>query len=256
MQWLAPLGAPGAATGAIAIGTVATSTSTTIITLIKTTILIETSTGDRADKVTGSIIRNTVGTLLTATEEQQTGSVVRVPAELAVVAASAEPAVQVGLAELAAQVAQVALAGLDVPVAQVELEALAELEDQVVPAVRAALVVQENQVAPVGLVASAEPVVQVELAELVASAELVNQEAPVVLAGRVAPAGLELAPVAVLVRTKSVIAAHRRGQVPVPRVEDLRAAAETMHAPAAAEAEKAWAAAVTAAAEADEAVVE
>ena len=104
--------------------------------------------------------------------------------------------------------------------------------------VRAELVI--DPVVPVALVVL---VVQVAFAVRAASAELVVQ---------VAPAGLELGqvvavperdPVAVLVRTRSVIAAHHRDQVPVPRVEDLRAAAETMHAPAAAEAEKAWAAA-------------
>jgi hypothetical protein len=52
-------------------------------------------------------------------------------------------------------------------------------------------------------------------------------------------------PVAVPLRTKSVTAAHHRGLVPVPkRVEDLAAAAETTRVPVAAEAAKAWVAAV------------
>jgi len=82
------------------------------------------------------------------------------------------------------------------------------------------------------------------------------------LAARVVPAvqlalnrevGLELAlvvvperdPVAVPVKAKSVIAPHHRGLVRVlQRAEDLAAAAEaTMHALAAAEAARAWAAA-------------
>jgi hypothetical protein len=52
----------------------------------------------------------------------------------------------------------------------------------------------------------------------------------------------ERGPVAVLLRTKSVIAVHRRGQVHLA-VEDLAVAAETMREPAAAEAATAWAAA-------------
>ena len=48
---------------------------------------------------------------------------------------------------------------------------------------------------------------------------------------------------AILAETKSVIAAHPRGQVPVLAAEDLAAAAETTLAPAAAEVAEAWAAA-------------
>ena len=216
-----PPGALGVATGAIAIGTAATSTSTTTITLIRTTISIATSTGDKADKVTGSTTHNTGGMHHMATGEPQTSSAVRVPAEPEIAA------VQV--------IGQEALAELDVPVAQVELEALAGLEDQVVPAVRAALVVPEN---PVVLVAPGDPVVR---------AASVVPESPVELA---------LAPGAVALRTKSATAAHHRGLVAVPRVEDSAAAAETTREPAATEAEKAWAVAVTAAAVAVVVVVE
>ena len=54
--------------------------------------------------------------------------------------------------------------------------------------------------------------------------------------------------VAVRLRTKSVIAARRHDQVPrLAAEEDLAAAAETMHAPAATEAATAWAGVVTAA---------
>ena len=129
---------------------------------------------------------------------------------------------------------------LDVRVAQVELEALAVPEDLVVPAVLAALEEPEGPVVP------AVRAALVVLANPVASVALVNREALAELVNQVAPAELEPVLVAVRVRTRSVIAAHHRDQVLVPRVEDLRAAAETMHAPAAAEAEKAWAAAVTA----------
>ena len=78
------------ATGEIAIGTVATSTSTTTITLIKTT--ISTATSVARVKVIGSIIRNIAEMRHMATEEQQTSSVVRVPAEPGIAA------VQVALA--------------------------------------------------------------------------------------------------------------------------------------------------------------
>jgi len=56
--------------------------------------------------------------------------------------------------------------------------------------------------------------------------------------------GLGLVQVAVAPRTKWVTAAHHRGLVAVPRVEDLAAAAETTRDPAATEAAKAWVAAV------------
>jgi hypothetical protein len=180
----------------------------------------------------GNTTRNIEATLLTATVEQRIGSVAmlvssRAGEELAVVVVSGEPVVRVGLAELA------------VPVAQVEPEALAGLEDQVVPAVRAALVVPENQVAP---------------------AELADQVAPVALANRVAVAELERDRVAVVperdpavvrVRTKLVIAAHRRGLVLLHVVEDLAVAAGTTREPAVTGVVVAWAAAVIAVVVAD-----
>jgi len=105
------------------------------------------------------------------------------------------------------------------------------------PVVQVELVVQ---------VASVEPVVRVDLAVPVASAELVVQVGPAVRVALVvpeSPAALELVPVAVALRAKSVTAAHHPGLVPVPRVEDSAAVAETTRAPVAAEAAKAWAAA-------------
>ncbi len=66
-----PLGALGVATGAIAIGTVATLRSITIIITIRTT--ISTATSLVKGKVIGSTTRNIEGTLLTVTGEQQTG---------------------------------------------------------------------------------------------------------------------------------------------------------------------------------------
>ena len=55
--------------------------------------------------------------------------------------------------------------------------------------------------------------------------------------------GHPLAHLAVLLRTRSVIAAHRRGLVPVLGAEDLVGAVETTREPAAAEVAKVWAAA-------------
>jgi hypothetical protein len=66
LRWVLPLGALGAATGAIAIGTVATLKSTTIIITIRTT--ISTATSAARDKVIGSTIRNTAEMPPMATE--------------------------------------------------------------------------------------------------------------------------------------------------------------------------------------------
>ena len=57
MRWVPPRGALGEATGAIAIGTVATLRSITIITTIRTT--ISTAMSAARDKVIGSIMRST-----------------------------------------------------------------------------------------------------------------------------------------------------------------------------------------------------
>jgi hypothetical protein len=84
-----------------------------------------------------------------------------------------------------------------------------------------------------------EPVVPVELAEPVVQA--VPAELVIVPA---VEAVLELDPVVVAPRTKSVIAALPCGLLEVLAAEDLVVAVvETMHAPAAAEAAVAWAAA-------------
>jgi hypothetical protein len=71
-----PLGALGVATGAIAIGMVATSRSTTII--ITTATTISTATSAARDKVIGSTIHNTAAMRLTETGKQRTSLVVRV----------------------------------------------------------------------------------------------------------------------------------------------------------------------------------
>jgi hypothetical protein len=71
-----------------------------------------------------------------------------------------------------------------------------------------------------------------------------------------AEAELELVRAAVPLRTKSVIAPHHRGLVPVLGAEDLAAEVETTREPAAIEAVVAWAAVVTAVAAVADVVVE
>ena len=113
-----------------------------------------------------------------ATEEPQTSSVVRVPAEPVIAA------------ELAVAVVPGARVGLAAP------------EDPVVPVARAALVVPVSRVVP-------ESPVELELAPVVVVQELVRVEAAQEHDREEVPP-----------RTRSVIAAHPRGQVPVPKVED------------------------------------
>ena len=132
-----------------------------------------------------------------------------------VLVALAEPAVQVELAELAVLVA------LAEPVVRVELAVRVASGELVV---RVELAVQ---------VASGEPVVRVELAAQVASGEPVVQVV----------AELEPVRAAVPVRARSVTVARHRGLVPVPRAEDLAAAAETTRERVVVEAARAWAAA-------------
>jgi hypothetical protein len=130
--------------------------------------------------------------------------------------ASGEPVVLVGLAELVALAEPVVLVGLAVLVALAEPVALVGLAV---------------------LVALAEPVVRVGLAVLVALAE------PALVQVGAQETKHLAAQLAVVLRTKWVTAAHRRGLVPVLAVEDSAAVAETMRAPAAAEAAAAWVAA-------------
>jgi len=122
-------------------------------------------------------------------------------------------------------------------------EALAEPVGPVVladPGVRVELVAQVVLAAPVG------PVV---LAVLVVPAALENQAAQVVPENQAVPelvpvgAARGLVQVAAPARIKSATAAHRHGQVRVPKkAEDLAAvAAATMHAPAVTEVATAWA---------------
>ena len=108
------------------------------------------------------------------------------------------------------------------------------------------------QVAPVELgIAPEVPAQETGPAEVVL--ELVPAEVvPELVPAEVVP---ERDPVVLPLRTRSATAVPHPGQVPVPRAEDLAAAAETTREPAVTEAEKAWAAAVTAAAEAVAVVV-
>jgi hypothetical protein len=215
-----PLGALGAVTGAIVIGTVATLRSTTIIITIRTTISIAMSAA--RDKVIGSTIRNTAEMLPTATGKRRINSEVKVlVAQAALViarVASGEPVAQEALVGLAAQVAQEALAELVVQVAQ---EALAELVVRVAPA--------GSELETVPAVVEQEP-------------------APVAAAQELAPVVAEQVPghlraqLGAPERTKSVTGAHRRDQVPLLAAEEdlAAAAAVTTRDPVAAEAVIAW----------------
>jgi hypothetical protein len=154
-------------------------------------------------------------------------------ADVAVLAAGAEPVVQVGLVELAAQVDQEALAEL---AAQVDQEALAEL------AVQAAL--GELELVQVAAAQELDPVAVPVLVIVQEEAELERVPVVAVLGLARVAAVLErgqVPGVAVRLRTRSVIAAHHHGQVPAPRVEDSAVAAQTTREPVAAEAVIAWA---------------
>src|SRR4029077_20559927 len=85
------------------------------------------------------------------------------------------------------------------------------------------------------------PVVAPEL--VIGQAEVVEQEIVQAAGPAIVPAVAELAlvPVAVVPRTKSVTAAHHRGQAHLA-AEDLAAVVETTREPAATEAVVAWAA--------------
>src|SRR6266516_3667666 len=130
------------------------------------------------------------------------------------------------------------------PVVRVALEspvARVALVVPVDPVVPVALVVPESPVVPVALVVPENPVVP---AVLVVPG---NPAVPELETGPVAALELVLVQVAVALRTKSAIAAHRPDLVPAPRVEDSAAAvAETTREPVAAEVGTAWEAAATA----------
>src|SRR5947208_3158254 len=159
LRWVPPRGALGAVIGTIAIGTAATSTSTTTIISIRTT--ISTATSAARDKVIGSTIRNTAEMLRMETGKQ--------PISLAVRGLEIVPAVRVASVVPEEPVARAALVVLESPVARVAL---------VVPENPVAPVVPENPVVPAARVVSESPAVPVALERGQAVAEL--QHAPVV----------------------------------------------------------------------------
>jgi len=174
-----------------------------------------------------------------AIEELRTSSAaMRVNSRAAVLAIAVAPVVRAELAELAAQGAREALEELAVQVVQ---EALAEPAAQVV---REAL---EELAAQVAVAQVLVPAVEVlELAQAVEVPELVPVGAVRVLVRAAAELERGQVPgVAVRLRTRSVIAARRPGQVPLlAGAEDLAVVVvATMHAPAATEAATAWEAA-------------
>src|SRR5947208_15619397 len=126
LRWVPPRGALGAVIGTIAIGTAATSTSTTTIISIRTT--ISTATSAARDKVIGSTIRNTAEMLRMETGKQ--------PISLAVRGLEIVPA------------GRVASVVPEEPVAGVAPEVPAD------PVVPAAVAVVESRVARVAVVAA------------------------------------------------------------------------------------------------------
>jgi len=160
-----------------------------------------------------------------------------------------------------ADVVRAARAALVAPEDSVELvarAALVVLEDPVELAVRAALVVPEDPVelaVRAALVVSESPVALVAPAAREALVVSENPAVPVALVVQVEALlvqGHRPARLAVALRTKSVIVAHRPDLVPLLEAgEDLAAAvAETTRVPAAAEAAVAWEVADIVAAEA------
>jgi hypothetical protein len=133
--------------------------------------------------------------------------------------APGEPAVRAGLVDLAEPVVRAGSVELAAQVVRVEL---AELAVRVAPA--------EPELATVQAVAEPE-IAQVEVELAIDLAEALELEI-----------GHPLVHLVVPLRTRSVIAAHRRGLVPVLEAEDSVGAVETTREPAAVEAVTAWAA--------------
>jgi hypothetical protein len=211
LRWVLPHGALGVATGAIAIGTVATLKSITIIITIRTTISTATSTA--RDKAIGSTIRNTAEMPRMATEIRPINS------------ADAAPAVRVALVVPEDPVGQAALAVPGSPVGQGALAAPGS------PVGQAALAAPGSPVVPVALELETVPVAVLERELDQAAVVLVRDHLRVRLA--------------VPLRTKSVTTPHRPDLVPLREAEEDLAAvgAATTREPVAAEAAVAWAAA-------------
>jgi hypothetical protein len=184
-----------------------------------------------------------------ATEEPQTNSVVRVPAEREI--AGVQVIGQEALAELEDPVVPVAQAALAELAVRGDRVALAELAVRVVRVAPAELVAQavERELGIAPVVAREQAIVPVEVLELeIVQAAVGLALVQVAAEPELVQAAVELGlvPVALLAKSRLVTAVRHPGQVPVPkRVEDLAAAAaETTRAPAATEAATAWAAAV------------
>jgi hypothetical protein len=183
-------------------------------------------------------------------EELRTSSVaMRVNSRgvVVVLAVVAQPVVRVGLVEQAAQVDREALVALVELAAQVDREALVALVELAAQVDREALVELVAQVAREVLAVLVVQVAQVVLGVLVVQVAELEPRLVKAVPG-LDPVEVELGHVRVAVpalRTRSVIAAHRHGQVRVrKRVEDLAAAAaEITPEQAATEVAAAWAAA-------------
>ena len=204
------------AAGAIATGMVATSRSTT--TTISIATIISTATSVAMDKVIGSTIPKTEATRPTGIGKQQINTEVK--------ALAAPAALEIAKPELELET---------VPVPELELGIVpaAGLALGIVRAVAEQGIAQVEVELAIVLAVAEQGIVQVEVALelLIALAEGLELEI-----------GLPLAHLAVLLRTRSVIAAHRRGLVPVLGAEDLVGAVETKPERVAVEAVTAWAA--------------
>ncbi len=237
-----PLGVLGAVIGAIAIGTAATSTSTTTIILTGTTISIRTIstaitlTEGKAARVTGNITRNTEATRLTAIGERQTSSAATIASSQALVVQELAP-------ELAIVQAVVPVLAIGPAVALEPETGLVEAQAQVIVPAVAALVLALVVAAQVLVIDPAE-VQALAIGLVVAQVlEIAQAEVPVPETVQV-EAVREHAQGAVPQKTRSATAAHPRVLVEVLRAADLAAAAaETMPEQAATEAATAWAAA-------------
>ena len=211
MRWVLPHGALGVATGAIAIGTVATLRSTTIIITIRTT--ISTATSAARDRVIGSTIRNTGEMHPMGTGKQRISTAARLEAK-----AEGGPVLELELVLVQAELEHVPVAALELVID---------------------LVVVELGL-PIGPVAALEPVIVLAAVEL--GLPIGPAVVPELETAQVVAPELELVQVAVALRTRSVTAAHRPDLVPLLEAEEdlVAGAAETTREPAAAEAVIAW----------------
>ena len=225
MRWVLLHGGLGVATGAIAIGTVATLRSTTIIITIRTT--ISTATSAARDRVIGSTIRNTGEMHPMGTGKQRISTAARLEAK-----AEGGPVLELELVLVQAELEHVPVAALELVIDLVVVELGLPI----------GLVVEPERAIGLAVAGVVKPTV------LVAAAELGLPIGPAVVpeleTAQVVAPELELVQVAVALRTRSVTAAHRPDLVPLLEAEeDLVAVAETTREPVAAEAAIAWAAA-------------